>query len=435
MGGALLSTSSLSNPVSAAHSQPIVGVDIQQHTEPNGLSITLVPIAGDASVSGTITVRWGTSDQPVGQRADAHILEHAWFLNTTGRENGEIDRLLEEIGAAVNATTSRDAICITFTAPKASWRDAFVLITERILRPALIAAELASEKIPFLTEVALLREDHQRNILDVLLTASAGPAFAASTGEASRLASPDISALTQLQKAIVVPGRISVALAGDIDREDARSVVNACFPDTPSPILRRSLRETLAGTRISTVPLATSTSVATAVFIPTSTGKAGMDIASAHAADLAVVNVIQQALRTQLTTNIPISKNATPQRIDASCSSILHRGLSGVLLRIDHTATSAQPVDMFLTALKAAQTLIADETRAVGVMTATRRIWAEQAALPVQVVARQAEWDALDEPAGPVMLLKALSQLTPAQLTDHIDRIVLRFSLRQEAAL
>jgi predicted Zn-dependent peptidase len=435
IGGALLSTSSLSNPVSAAHSQPGIGADIQQHTEPNGLSITLAPIAGTASVSGTITVRWGTSDQPVGQRADAHILEHAWFLTTTGRESGEIDRLLEEIGVAVNATTSRDAIVITFTAPKASWRDAFVLITERMLRPAHLPAELASEKVPFLTEVDLLREDSQRNILDRLLTASAGPAFAASTGEPSRLTAPDISALTQLQRAIVVPGRISVALAGDIDREDARSVVNACFPDTPGSMLRRTSRELVATTRIATLPLTTPLHVATGVFIPTSTGKAGMDIASAHAADLAVMNVIHQALRTQLTVSIPVSKNAVPQRIDASCSSILHRGLSGVLLRIDHTAASAQPVDMFLTALKAAQTLIADESQATGVITATRRIWAEQAALPAQVVARQAEWDALDEPAGPVMLLKALSQLTPAQLMDHIDRIVLRFSLRQEVAL
>jgi hypothetical protein len=435
MGGALLSTSSLSNPASAAHTRPKFGVDIQQLIEPSGLSLTLAPIAGDASVSGTITVRWGSSDQPDGQRADTHILEHAWFLSTAGRENGEIDRLLEDIGAVVNATTSRDAICITFTAPKASWRDAFVLITERMLRPAINLAELAAEKVPFLTEVDLLREDSQRNIVDLLLTRSAGQAFAASTGEPVRLSSPDIIALTQLQKSIVVPGRISVALAGDIEREDARSVVNACFPDTPGPILRRPVREILAGTRISTVPLATSTSVATAVFIPTSTGKSGTELASAHAADLAVVNVIQQALRTQLTTNIPISKNATPQRIEASCSSIVHRGLSGVLLRIDHTAASSQPIDMFLTALKAAQMLIADESRATGVITATRRIWAEQAALPVQVVVRQAEWDALDEPLGPVMLLKALSELTPAQLSDHMDRIVLRFSLRQEVSL
>ena len=435
MGGALLSTSSLSNPVSAAHSQPGIGADIQQHTEPNGLSITLAPIAGEVSVSGTIAVRWGTSDQAVGQRADAHILEHAWFLTTTGRDNGEIDRLLEEIGAAVNATTSRDAICITFTAPKTAWRDAFVLITERMLRPALLPAELAAEKIPFLTEVDLLREDSQRNILDRLLTASAGPAFAASTGEPSRLAAPDLAALAQLQKAIVVPGRISVALAGDIDREDARSVVNACFPDTPGAMLKRTSREPAATTRIATLPLTMPGHVTTGVFIPTSSGKSGTELASAHAADLAVVNVIHQALRTQLAANIPISKNATPQMIDASCSSILHRGLSGVLLRIDHTAASAQPVDMFLTALKAAQTLIADESQATSVITATRRIWAEQALLPAQVVARQAEWDALDEPAGPVMLLKALSQLTPVQLTDHIDRIVLRFSLRQEVAL
>ena len=71
-----------------------------------------------------------------------------------------------------------------------------------MLRPALLPAELAAEKIPFLTEVDLLREDSQRNILDRLLTASAGPAFAASTGEPSRLAAPDLTALAQLQKAI-----------------------------------------------------------------------------------------------------------------------------------------------------------------------------------------------------------------------------------------
>jgi hypothetical protein len=435
MGGALLSTSSLSNPASAAHMPATIGVDIQQYTEPNGLSLTIAPIKGDTSVSGTITVRWGSSDQPVGQRADTHILEHAWFLSTTGRENGEIDRVLEDLGVDVSGATSRDAIVISFTAPKASWRDAIVLITERILRPSINLTELTSEKIPFLTEVELLREDSQRNILDVLLSSAAGQAFAASTGEPSRLASPDPTALTQLQKSIVVPGRISVALAGDIDREDARSVVNACFPDTAGTLLKRTPREPAASTRFFTRPNTASTSVATAVFIPTSTGKSGAELVSVHAADLAVVNVIQQALRTQLTAAIPISKNAVPQLIDASCTNILHRGLTGVLLRIDHTSAASQPVDTFLSALKSAQKLIADESQATAILTATRRLWAEQAALGVQVVARQAEWDSIDEPTGPVLLLKALSDMTPAQLSEHVDRIVLRFSLRQEVKL
>jgi len=435
MGGALLSTSSLSNPASAAHMRATIGVDIQQYTEANGLSLTLAPLPGDASVSGAITVRWGSSDQPNGQRADTHILEHAWFLSTTGRENGEIDRLLEDIGAVVSAATSRDGIVVSFTSPKASWRDAIVLITERMLRPALIPSELAAEKIPFITEVELLREDSQRNILDVLLSASAGPAFAASTGEPARLATPDIAALTQLQKSIVVPGRISVTLAGDIDREDARSVVNACFPDTPGAMLKRTSREPAAATRIATLPLTAAGFVTTSILIPTSVGKSGAELVSTHAADLAVVNVIQQALRTQLTAKIPISKNAVPQLIDASSTPILHRGLSGVLLRIDHSSAASQPLDAFLNALKSAQKLISDENQAAGIITATRRLWAEQAATGVQVVARQAEWDAIDEPAGPVMLLKALSEMTPAQLSEHIDRIVLRFSLRQEVKL
>jgi hypothetical protein len=51
------------------------------------------------------------------------------------------------------------------------------------------------------------------------------------------------------------------------------------------------------------------------------------------------------------------------------------------------------------------------------------------------VVARQAEWDAIDEPDGPLQLLKALSGLTSAQLVEHMDRVVLRFSLRQEVKL
>jgi hypothetical protein len=87
-------------------------------------------------------------------------------------------------------------------------------------------------------------------------------------------------------------------------------------------MLKRTSREPAATTRIATLPLTTPLHVATGVFIPTSTGKAGMDIASAHAADLAVMNVIHQALRTQLTVSIPVSKNAFPQHIDASCSSI-----------------------------------------------------------------------------------------------------------------
>ena len=186
---------------------------------------------------------------------------------------------------------------------------------------------------------------------------------------------------------------------------------------------------------MATLALTSPNTLATSVFIPTSTGKSGAELAAVHASDLAIVNVIQQALRQQLTASIPASRNALPQLTDASAISVLHRGLTGILLRVDHSASASQPVDTFLTALKAAQTLIADESQASGVVTATRRIWAEQAALPAQVVARQAEWDAIDEPDGPQQLLKALSGLTSAQLVEHMDRVVLRFSLRQEVKL
>lgn len=432
MGGTLLSTCSLSNPASAMHPQPNQPADIKQFTETNGLSLTFVPMPDTAMVSGAITVRWGSADQPDGKRADTHILEHAWFLSTSGRDTGEMDRLLEDIGAVVNAATSRDAIVVSFTAPKATWRDATVLITERMLRPNIRAAELATEKGPFLTEISLLREDSLRNMLDVLLSASAGPAFAASTGEANRLAAPDNLAVMALQKDIVVPTRISVALAGDIDVEDARTVVNACFSDTPGTPVKRTPREPAATTRVATLPLTTANTLATGVFIPTSTGKSGSELAMAHAADLSIVNVIQQAIRSQLVSNIPASKNATPVLFDVSCTTVLHRGLTGVLIRIDHSATASQPVDTLLAGLKAAQKVISDDNQADAILVATRRLWAEQAALPSQVVARQAEWDSIDEPSGPVLLLKALSGLTPAQLSDHIDRVVLRFSLRQE---
>ena len=432
MGVALLSNSSLSNPTSAAHTSLDLGADIQQTTEANGLSLTIARLPESALVSGTITVRWGSADQPAGKRADTHILEHVWFLATRGRETGEVDRLLEDIGATVNAATSRDAIIISFTVTKTAWRDAFVLITERMLRPDIRASELRAEKTPFLTEVALLQEDSHRNLLDILLSASVGPSFGASTGEPRRLASPDIEDIATLQKEIVTAPHISVALAGDIDREDARVVVNACFSDVPGEPTKRSLKDAGASARITTIPLTAANTVATAIFIPTSNGKSGIDLAVAHAADLAVVNVIQQALRSELVSNLPASKNAMPMLIDASCSSVLHRGLTGVIIRIDHMAVAPQPVDKLLVALKAAQKLLMDESHARAVLVATRRLWAEQATQPSQVVARQSEWDSLDEPGGPVLLLKSLSDMTPARLSEHIDRLVLRFTLRQE---
>ncbi|MFM7186507.1 MAG: hypothetical protein ACKO14_01685, partial [Armatimonadota bacterium] len=63
ISGALLSTCSLSNRAIAAHKRPRNAPDIHQRIEQSGLSLTLAPMSGDPSVSGTITVRWGSADQ------------------------------------------------------------------------------------------------------------------------------------------------------------------------------------------------------------------------------------------------------------------------------------------------------------------------------------------------------------------------------------
>jgi zinc protease len=82
----------------------------------------------------------GGRNEVPGTTGMSHFLEHMLFKGTTKHPKGDLDRLLARYGAQWNAFTSEDVTCYFETVPKAHYRTALELESDR-MRNALISIE------------------------------------------------------------------------------------------------------------------------------------------------------------------------------------------------------------------------------------------------------------------------------------------------------
>lgn len=401
-----------------------------QTVQPNGLQVTILSDPHGKRVHGSFTMRTGTRDLATGVRADLHMLEHAWFLSTTGRATGEVDSLLENLGATVNAFTSRDAVTVTFSTPVATWRDVCILVAERITRPALLSEELDGEQVPFATELQLLEEDTVKRLQHTLYVAALGPAGASPVGEAERLRSPDPAALKRLQADVVVPRKISVCLSGPFEAAEAKSVVFACFDDTKALVAVRST------THPAPAPATTSLAVseilvATGVYLPSGIGLDANDWIATHTVDLVLCQGLKNAI-TDLLTGRSLGKSPPKRSIlSVTAQAQALRGVSGILLILHHLSEDDDIPESMIALLKHVRTQCEDASVWDALVTTTRRLWVEDTSLPQQRVARQAYWDGMDMPQGPDLVLATLGTLSQSDGLSGLDRLVTRYALRK----
>ena len=401
-----------------------------QTVHANGLQLTVLSDPNGKRVHGSFTMRTGTRDLATGVRADLHMLEHAWFLSTTGRGTGEVDSLIENLGGTVNAFTSRDAVTVTFSTPVATWRDVCILVAERITRPALISEELDGEQVPLATELQLLEEDTVKRLQHTLYVAALGPSGASPVGEAERLRSPDSAALQRLQADVVVPRKISVCLSGHFDTADAKSVVFACFDDTKALVAVRST------THPAPVPVTTSlavseTLVATGVYLPTGFGLDANDWIAAHTVDLVLCQGLKSAITDLLIGRSLVKSPAKRSVLSVTAQAQALRRLSGVLLILHHLSMDDDIPESIIALLTQVRTQCADASVWDALVTTTRRLWVEDTSLPEQRVARQAYWDGMDMPQGPDLVLAALGTLSQSDGLSGLDRLITRYALRK----
>lgn len=84
---------------------------LQVETLPSGLTVALAKLAGSSNTATVgVWLRFGSRDETQEENGTVHFLEHMTFKGTRSKSKTEIERYIENMGAHLNAYTSKEHV-------------------------------------------------------------------------------------------------------------------------------------------------------------------------------------------------------------------------------------------------------------------------------------------------------------------------------------
>ncbi|MEW6732450.1 MAG: pitrilysin family protein [Acidobacteriota bacterium] len=233
----------------SAQTQPLPNLfgDFETILLPNGLKVWYKRLPNDPNVSITVNVPYGSDCDPVGLEELAHFTEHMLFSDHLGRTEDQIKKELEDRGGVRNAYTTGDH---TFYFARIG-KDHGLFALEwlyRVLSPhAMDAAVVERQREPVALEVGAKR----RELFDWLQAYYLNPprlrmpSFMEREfgieGRSNRDYYPYRSLyhiapddLRKFYHTYYVPSQMTLAVIGDLDREEVLKKINETFATLPT---------------------------------------------------------------------------------------------------------------------------------------------------------------------------------------------------------
>jgi zinc protease len=235
-----------STGASRADVVPFGGLRLHRYRLDNGLELRVLPDSRAPIVSYQSWFRVGSADEERGRTGQAHFFEHLMFGATEKREEGELDRTFEAVGAEINAATWTDWTYYYETCPKRAWTRCVELESDRMAGLKLERERLLAERDVVLSERRSRVDDDVEGLAVEKLYALAlkGHAYAWPTlGWARDIRRFDLPASQAFYRRWYAPNNLTLVVAGDISPTDVlRRVEAAYLPIPASKLPRRGVR-------------------------------------------------------------------------------------------------------------------------------------------------------------------------------------------------
>jgi predicted Zn-dependent peptidase len=137
-------------------------------TRLGGIRVITEVMPSMRSVALGMWVRTGSRDEEPAQAGLSHFLEHLLFKGTERHSAIEISELFDGMGAAANAATSKESTHLHARLLDEHTAEAFDLMAEMLLRPALPEGEIDPEREVVLEEIAMYEDEPQDRVHDFL---------------------------------------------------------------------------------------------------------------------------------------------------------------------------------------------------------------------------------------------------------------------------
>lgn len=212
-------------------------IDFTTYNLPNGLRVILHKDNSTPIVAVTILYHVGSKNEVPGRTGFAHFFEHLMFEGSDNIARGEYDKITQSAGGTLNANTSQDRTFYYELFPSNQLELGLWLESERLLH-------LRIDSTGVETQRAVVKEERKQSYdnrpYGSILEETMSHAYKVHPYRWTPIGYPeDLNKATLLEfmdfhSTYYVPNNATLSIAGDIDIEAAKKLIEKYFGDIPS---------------------------------------------------------------------------------------------------------------------------------------------------------------------------------------------------------
>ena len=211
-------------------------LDLERYWLNNGLEVILVRDTTAPTVAVDIWYKVGSANDPAGKSGFAHLFEHLMFEGSPHVPAGEISHLLERVGGSSNAYVSADYTAYYNTVPSHQLPLALWIEADRLGGLNVTQESLDNQRAIVIEELQRSYDNRPYgSAVKALITApySYEPYKRPAIGAIDDVNSAQLEDVFAFHRIYYVPNNATLVVAGDIDVEATRALVDALFGPIP----------------------------------------------------------------------------------------------------------------------------------------------------------------------------------------------------------
>jgi zinc protease len=235
----VLAIALLAVPVGAQSPAPVLQVPYRQFTLANGLNVILHQDKSVPAVSVNVWYHVGSANEKPGRTGFAHLFEHLMFEGSKNVKEGVFDTLLESAGGNNNGSTNNDRTNYYEDVPSNALELALYLESDRM---AYLLDTMTPERVNGQRDVVKneRRQSYENQPygmasieIDKMLWPASHPYSWPTIGYMEDLTAASHADVVEFFKKYYAPNNASLVIAGDIDFDRTRALVEKWFNEVP----------------------------------------------------------------------------------------------------------------------------------------------------------------------------------------------------------
>ena len=213
-------------------------IEFVEYDLDNGLHVILHQDNSAPVVSTSVMYLVGSKEEDKGKTGFAHFFEHVLFTGSKNIKEGEWDKIVNANGGFYNANTGHDRTYYFNDFPSNKLELTLWIESERMLHPIITEKAIKTQQEVVKEEKRLRENQPYGNLFQVVSENifKVHPYNNFIIGSMEDLSSASVDYYLEFNKKFHVPNNAALVVAGDIDIDKTKEMINKYFSDIPRGI-------------------------------------------------------------------------------------------------------------------------------------------------------------------------------------------------------